>query len=68
MIEGLWNMPLGSEIRIDFTQGPHVFATIRWSRENRVGVEFHEALRRRADGSFEVLGGPSNSATAAANG
>jgi diguanylate cyclase (GGDEF)-like protein len=55
MMEGLWNMPVGSTIRIEFTKGRHVNAQVRWSRENRVGVEFAQPLRRRADGTLSVL-------------
>lgn len=57
MIEGLWNMPAGSAMRIEFSDDKSVTAQVRWSRENRVGVEFHEPLRRRADGSYSVLKG-----------
>lgn len=57
LIEGLWNMPVGSTIRIEFAADKVVDAQVRWSRENRVGVEFHEPLRRRADGTFAVLRG-----------
>jgi diguanylate cyclase (GGDEF)-like protein/PAS domain S-box-containing protein len=55
MIEGLWNMPAGSALRIEFGADKSVTAQVRWSRENRVGVEFHAPLKRRADGSFAVL-------------
>ena len=57
MIEGLWNMPAGNAMRIEFSADKSVTAQVRWSRENRVGVEFHQPLRRRADGSFTVLKG-----------
>ncbi|MEO1729103.1 MAG: EAL domain-containing protein [Pseudomonadota bacterium] len=57
MIEGLWNMPIGSTMRIEFSAEKYVDAQVRWSRENRVGVEFHDPLRRRADGTFSVLRG-----------
>jgi diguanylate cyclase (GGDEF)-like protein/PAS domain S-box-containing protein len=55
MIEGLWNMPAGSALRIEFSADKSVTAQVRWSRENRVGVEFHQPLRRLADGTFGVL-------------
>jgi diguanylate cyclase (GGDEF)-like protein/PAS domain S-box-containing protein len=55
MIEGLWNMPAGSTIRIELSADKSVTAQVRWSRENRFGVEFHQPLRRRADGSLGVL-------------
>ena len=57
MVEGLWNMPVGSTIRIEFTADRFVDAHVRWSRENRVGVEFSDPLRRRQDGSFALLRG-----------
>ena len=60
MIEGLWNMPVGATIRIEFTSDRFVGAQVRWSRENRVGVEFADPLRRRADGTFSVLRGRSD--------
>jgi hypothetical protein len=44
-------------MRIEFSDDKSVTAQVRWSRENRVGVEFHEPLRRRADGSYSVLKG-----------
>ncbi|NCP13583.1 MAG: EAL domain-containing protein [Sphingomonadales bacterium] len=57
MVEGLWNMPSGSAMRIEFCADNSVTAQVRWSRENRVGVEFHAPLRRRVDGCFSVLMG-----------
>jgi diguanylate cyclase (GGDEF)-like protein/PAS domain S-box-containing protein len=63
MIEGLWNMPAGSALRLEFCDDKVVTAQVRWSRENRVGVEFHQPLRRRADGTFAVLKGQSAHAT-----
>lgn len=57
MIEGLWNLPPGSPIRIEIDADKSVTAQVRWSRENRVGVEFHAPLRRRPDGSLAVLKG-----------
>ena len=62
MVEGLWNMPVGSTIRIEFTSDRFVDAKVRWSRENRVGVEFADPLRRRADGTFFVLRSRTNAA------
>jgi len=55
MIEGLWNMSAGSTIQIEFSRDKIISAQVRWSRENRVGVEFPVPLRRRTDGSFTVL-------------
>ncbi len=55
MIEGLWNVPAGSSVRVEFTADRSVTAQVRWSRENRVGIEFHAPLKRRADNAFSVL-------------
>ena len=55
MIEGLWNMPVGTAVRVEFSADKTVTAQVRWSRENRVGIEFHQPLKRRADGTFAVL-------------
>ncbi|MGY6552033.1 MAG: EAL domain-containing protein [Erythrobacter sp.] len=55
MIDGLWNVLLGSTLQIIFAEGKSVSAQVRWSRENRVGVAFSKPLRRRADGTFAVL-------------
>jgi len=57
MIEGLWNMPVGSTVQMVFSAEKSATATVRWSRENRVGVAFASPLRRRADGTFSVLRG-----------
>ncbi|MEL6531332.1 MAG: PilZ domain-containing protein, partial [Pseudomonadota bacterium] len=57
MVEGLWEIRPGSGIEIEFSRGKSVSAQVRWSRENRVGVEFPVPLKRRADGTFAVLRG-----------
>ncbi|MEO1648267.1 MAG: EAL domain-containing protein [Pseudomonadota bacterium] len=57
MLEGLWNVPAGRKIKIEFAADQRVMAHVRWSRENRVGVEFQDPLQRRSDGSFTVLSG-----------
>ena len=57
MIEGLWNMPVGSMVQVVFSADKSATAVVRWSRENRVGVSFTSPLRRRTDGTFSVLRG-----------
>ena len=59
LVEGLWNMPVGTTVRIEFTADKVVSAQVRWASENRVGIEFSDPLRRRADGTFAVLRGQS---------
>ncbi len=55
MIDGLWNIPVGGTVKIEFAPESIVTAKVRWSRENRIGVEFHESLRRASDGRLSVL-------------
>ena len=57
MLEGVWNMPAGHIVKIELFAGQSVTAQVRWARENRLCVEFHEPLKRRADGSYIVLKG-----------
>jgi diguanylate cyclase (GGDEF)-like protein/PAS domain S-box-containing protein len=54
MIEGLWNMAEGSVLRIEFSPSQAVTGQVRWSRESRLGLEFHLPLRSRADGSLPL--------------
>jgi diguanylate cyclase (GGDEF)-like protein/PAS domain S-box-containing protein len=52
MIEGLWNMTEGGVLRVEFSPSQSVTGQVRWSHENRLGMEFHVPLRSREDGSF----------------
>ncbi len=61
MIEGLWNIPVGGQLFLQFSEDWHVGASVLWSSQNRVGVQFDSPLQKRADGSFAVLGGGSRS-------
>lgn len=63
MVEGLWNMPAGSGVRIEFDADTSVTAKVRWAGENRIGVEFYTPLKHRADGSLCVLSGFPGQAT-----
>ncbi len=67
MIDGLWNIPLGGTIEIEFAADNVATAKVRWSRENRIGVEFHAPLLRAADGSLSVLRSPAGRNAAASN-
>ena len=40
LIEGLWNVPLGTLFAIELADGQSVNATARWSKDDRIGVEF----------------------------
>ena len=67
MLEGVWNVAAGNVVRIELCADQAVSAQVRWARENRLGVEFCEPLKRRPDGSFAVLLGRAG-ADAIANG
>jgi hypothetical protein len=41
-------------LRVEFTPSQAVTGQVRWSRENRLGLEFHVPLRTRGDGSFAL--------------
>lgn len=40
LIEGLWNVPAGTSFEIHVSEGQAVGAIARWSRDDRMGVEF----------------------------
>ncbi|MEL7447460.1 MAG: EAL domain-containing protein, partial [Pseudomonadota bacterium] len=55
MLDGLWNIPPGCSIHIEFAPNKVAPAQVRWSRENRLGIAFPAPLKKRADGTFAVL-------------
>ena len=40
MIDGLWDVPAGTQFKLELDNNRFVGATTRWSHENRMGVEF----------------------------
>lgn len=44
LIEGLWNVPVGTPLMLEFGPGQPVEAEARWSAGNRVGVQFADAV------------------------
>ncbi|MDI1294970.1 MAG: EAL domain-containing protein, partial [bacterium] len=44
LIEGLWNVPPGTLFAIELAENQFVNATVRWSKEDRMGVEFAGAI------------------------
>ena len=52
LVEGLWNVPDGTALQLHFGPGLVIEAQARWSAENRVGVQFAEAV------DVETLIGP----------
>ncbi|MEO5706649.1 MAG: EAL domain-containing protein [Alteraurantiacibacter sp.] len=58
MIEGLWNVPVGTVFTVQLSQGFVVTCTTRWSADDRIGVEFANALRRDESGRLQGVQGP----------
>ena len=52
MVEGLWNVPPGTEFEIHMSEGHVVSATARWSKDDRVGVEFAVPLETDSHGQI----------------
>jgi len=44
MIEGLWNVPTGTVFGVNLAEDYVMMATARWSKEDRMGVEFAQPL------------------------
>lgn len=44
MLEGLWNVPAGTALRVEFAPGMILDTVSRWSLDNRMGVEFADAV------------------------
>ncbi|WP_226636183.1 EAL domain-containing protein [Novosphingobium profundi] len=51
LIEGLWNVPVGTTFAVHLAQGYVLDAHARWSREDRMGVEFAVPLALDANGA-----------------
>ena len=51
LIEGLWNVPVGTVLQVQLAKGASVVATARWSHEGRTGFEFASPNRREAGGA-----------------
>ena len=46
LVEGLWNVPVGTIFRISLSESQRITATTRWCTENRLGVEFATPVAR----------------------
>jgi diguanylate cyclase (GGDEF)-like protein len=44
LIEGLWNVPIDTSFSIELAEGMPVGAVTRWSVEDRMGVQFNQAI------------------------
>lgn len=55
MIEGLWNVPVGTIFKVQISQTRSVTCTTRWSEDDRMGVEFANTLQRDASGRIAAI-------------
>ncbi len=55
MIEGLWNVPVGTIFNVQISQNHSVTCTTRWCEEDRMGVEFANALHRDGSGRIAAI-------------
>ncbi len=55
LVEGLWNVPPGTQFDLHLSRGYVMKAVTRWSNQDRMGVEFSHALEADESGrvSFE---------------
>jgi diguanylate cyclase (GGDEF)-like protein/PAS domain S-box-containing protein len=53
MIEGLWNVPKGTQFNVQMGEGHTIVAIARWTQDDRIGVEF--ATKLQLDDSGRVL-------------
>lgn len=58
MIEGLWNVPVGTTFKVQISRKHTVTCTARWCEDDRMGVEFADTLQRDGSGSIAAISGP----------
>ena len=58
LIEGLWNVPVGTIFKLQIATNYFVTCTTRWSVDERMGVEFANPLQRDASGQITAVQGP----------
>jgi EAL domain-containing protein (putative c-di-GMP-specific phosphodiesterase class I) len=58
LIEGLWNVPPGTVFKLQISQDYFVGCTVRWSSDDKIGVEFANPLQRDQAGSITAVQGP----------
>ena len=57
LVEGLWNVPIGTIFKIQISDAQAVTATTRWCEEDRMGVEFAAPLQRDENGRVAAVQG-----------
>jgi hypothetical protein len=55
LVEGLWNVPVGTIFKIQISDAHSITATARWSDEDRMGVEFAVPLTRDVNGRIAAV-------------
>jgi diguanylate cyclase (GGDEF)-like protein/PAS domain S-box-containing protein len=50
LVEGLWNVPVGTTFKLQISDSQAVTAITRWCQEDRLGLEFTVPLLRDANG------------------
>ncbi len=55
LVEGLWNVPVGTVFQVALSDTVSVAATTRWCAEDRVGLEFATPLERDGSGMLIAL-------------
>ena len=45
LVEGLWNVPAGTNFTVHFSDKLKVGASVRWCEDGRIGIEFGSAVR-----------------------
>ncbi|WAT18122.1 EAL domain-containing protein [Aurantiacibacter sp. MUD11] len=57
LIEGLWNVPVGTIFKVQISQKHLVTCTARWCEDDRMGVEFANPLQRDGAGRIAAIQG-----------
>ena len=55
LIEGLWSVPVGTIFKLQLSHTYTVTCTTRWSEDDRMGVEFANALARDSAGRIAAI-------------
>jgi diguanylate cyclase (GGDEF)-like protein/PAS domain S-box-containing protein len=57
LVEGLWNVPVGTLFRLHWAEGQVLTATTRWSQQDRMGIEFATPLANQPGSDQPALRG-----------
>jgi hypothetical protein len=58
LVEGLWNVPVGTAFVVHLSGSQTVAGTVRWCEEDRMGLEFNPPLQSDARGGIAALRAP----------